>query len=156
MGQYPLMWVWVMVWVHFSRPILLRFHHAMIYLTFVFFYEYARGCYALNGCVTFSRLAYLVFPFPVSHATGSCTRTFPSLFHMFSYLYECGLSTRLRLLVLSPFPFYVCRLVYLRFSLTSFSFLSRRLIYAFPLQFVDSSPDSLFLDSDSSPVYGHL
>ena len=21
MGQYPLMWVWVMVWVHFSRPI---------------------------------------------------------------------------------------------------------------------------------------
>ena len=49
----------------------------MFYLTFVFFYEYTRGCYALNGRVTFSRLAYLVFPFPVPHATGSCTRTFP-------------------------------------------------------------------------------
>ena len=124
---------------------MLRFHHAMIYLTFVFFYEYAHGRYVLNGHVTFSGLAYLVFPFPVSRATGSCTRTFPSPFHVFSYLYECGLSTRLWLLVLSLFPFYVCRLVYLRFSLTSFSFLSRRLVYAFPLQFVDSSP-----------VYGRL
>ena len=52
---------------------MLRFHHAMIYLTFVFFYEYARGRYALNGRVMFSGLAYLVFPFPVSRATGSCT-----------------------------------------------------------------------------------
>ena len=58
---------------------------------------------------------------PVSCATGSCTRTFPSLFHVFSYLYKYGLSTHLRLLVLSPFPFYVCRLVHLCFSLMSFS-----------------------------------
>ena len=46
-------------------------------LTIVFFYEYARGRYALNGCVTFSGLACIAFPFPVSRATGSCTRTFP-------------------------------------------------------------------------------
>ena len=89
----------------------------MIYLTFVFFYEYARGCYALNGRVTFSGLAYLVFPFPISRATGSCTRTSPFLFHVFSYLYEYGLSTRLRLLVCSAFLLLSCWLIYLRFLL---------------------------------------
>ena len=46
---------------------MLRFHRTMIYLTFVFsffFYEYARGRSALNGRVTFSGLAYSVFPIP--------------------------------------------------------------------------------------------
>ena len=87
---------------------MLRFHHAMIYLTFVFFYEYAHGRYALNGRVMFSGLAYLVFPFPVSRATGSCTRMSPFLFHVFSYLYEYGLSTHLRLLVCSAFLLLSC------------------------------------------------
>ena len=45
-------------------------------------------------CHVFSGLAYLVSPFPVSRATGSCTRTFPFLFHMFFHLYRYGLSTR--------------------------------------------------------------
>ena len=38
-------------------------------------------------------------PLPVSRATGSCTRTFPSHFTCLSYLYKYGLSTRLPLLV---------------------------------------------------------
>ena len=59
---------------------MLWFHHAMIYLTFVFFYKYACGRYVLNGRVMFSRLAYLVSLFPISCATGSCTRMFPFRF----------------------------------------------------------------------------
>ena len=68
----------------------------------------------------FSRLAYFIFPFPISRATGSCTRTFPFLFHMFSYLYQYGLSTHLL-----TFPDYTClllsrQLVCLCFSLMLF------------------------------------
>ena len=88
---------------------LLRFHHSMIYLTIAFFYKYTRGRYALNGHVTFSGLACLVLPFPVSCATGSCTRMFPFPFHVFSYLYQYGLSTRLLM-----FLGYVCLLLYCR------------------------------------------
>ena len=80
-------------------------------LSDIYFYEYARGRYALNGRVTFSGLAYLVFPFSVSCATGSCTRTFPFPFHVFSYLYKYGLTTRLRLLVCFTFLLLSCRLV---------------------------------------------
>ena len=86
------------------------------------FYEYARGRYALNGRVTFSGLAYLVLPFPVSRATGSCTRMFPSPFHMSSYLYKYGLSTRRRLLVCFMFLLLSRRLVSLRFVLMPFPF----------------------------------
>ena len=69
-----------------------------------------------------SGLTYLVLPFPVSRATGSCTRTFPFPFHVFSYLYECGLSTRRRLLVCLPFPLLSRRLVSLCSPLTHVSF----------------------------------
>ena len=93
----------------------------MFHLTFVFFYKYARGRYALNGRVTFSGLACLVSPLPITRATGSCTRMFPFLVHVFSYLYQYGLSTRL-----------------LTFLLTQFSFC-----------LVDSSLSLLFLDYDS-------
>ena len=78
----------------------------MFYLTIVFFYEYARGRYALNGRVTLSRLACLVFPFPVAHATGSHTCTFPSPFHVFSF--TC---TNMD-----------CQLVSLHFTITNVSF----------------------------------
>ena len=60
---------------------MLRFRHMRLFsLTIVFFYEYARGRSVLNGRVTFSGLACLVPPFPVSRATGLCTRTFPFRF----------------------------------------------------------------------------
>ena len=59
---------------------------------------------------------------PVSRATGSCTHTFPFPFHVFSYVYQYGLLTCLRLLVCVPFLLLFCRLVRLRFSLMPFSF----------------------------------
>ena len=43
-------------------------------------------------------------------------------FHVSLYLYQYGLLTRLRLLVCFTFPLLSCRLVYLCFSFTSFSF----------------------------------
>ena len=91
-------------------------------LTIVFFYEYARGRYALNGRVTFSGLAYLVFPFPESRATGSCTHMFPSRFHVSPLLYRYGRMTCPRILVRFPFPLLSLRLVRLRFSLMSVLF----------------------------------
>ena len=63
---------------------MLRFHRATIYLTFIFFYEYARGRYALNGRVTCfrtclsrtpvsritcHRLVYSYVPVSVSHVS---------------------------------------------------------------------------------------
>ena len=82
--------------------------------------------------------AYLVLLFPVSRATGSCTRTFPSPFTCFLTCtnMDCWLVSGY--LFFTHFPFYVCRLKHLRFSLMSFS-----------LCLVDSSLVSLFLDSDS-------
>ena len=45
--------------------VMLRFHRNSYFsLTIVFFYEYARGRYALNGHVTFSGLAYFISPLP--------------------------------------------------------------------------------------------
>ena len=100
----------------------------MFYLTIVFLYEYARGRYALNGRVMFSGLAYLVFPFPVSRATGSCTHTFPFPFHMFSYLYECGLTTCLWLPVLYLFSPLVLSTRTITFLAYAFLCLARRLV----------------------------
>ena len=67
---------------------------------------------------------------------------FLSHFMCFPYLYQCSSSTRYQLLVYSPFSFLARRLVCLRFSLMSLSF-----------RLVDSSPISLFMDSDSSPSH---
>ena len=123
---------------------LLRFHRSMEYsLTIVFFYEYARGCYALNGHVTLSGLAYSVLP--ASHIT--CHRLVYSyvpvpVLHVSSYLYRCtDMDSRLvsSYLFASRFPFCVVDLYTYVFSLMSFSF---RLVdssmltftaYAFPL-----------------------
>ena len=96
--------------------------HVLFWQLF-FFYEYAHGHYALNGRVTFSGLAYLVFLFPVTRATGSCTHMFP--FHLacfpYVYLYRYRLSTRLWLPFYPPFPLLCCRLVYLHFLITRVS-----------------------------------
>ena len=86
--------------------------HCAMLIIFLFFYEYARGCYALNGRVMCSRLAYLVFPFPISRATGSCTCMFPFPFHVFLYVSSFGLSTCLWLRTYSMFPPSSRRLVY--------------------------------------------
>ena len=67
---------------------MLQFHRTCFILTFTFLYEYARGRSALNGRVTFPRLAYPVFPLSVSRATGSCTRMFLFLFHVFLLLVQ--------------------------------------------------------------------
>ena len=100
-------------------PDVLQFHrNGYFSLTIVFFfYEYARGHFVLNGRVTFSGPGYFAFPFPVSRATGSCTRMLPSRLTC-SFL---------------PLPHMDCRLVagylfVLRFSLTTFSF---QLVYAY-------------------------
>ena len=98
----------------------------------------------------------LYSPLPISHATGSCTCTFPFLFHVFPYLYQCGLTTRLQLPTCS---FSVSRFGLLTRTLTflAYAFLLPlcRLVsmlticaYAYLMQFVDSSVASLFLDSD--------
>ena len=68
-------------------------------------------------CHVFSGPTYPISPFPVSRATGSCTCTFPFRFTCFSYLYEYGWTTRLRLLVCLVFPLLSRQLVCLRFSL---------------------------------------
>ena len=96
-------------------------------------------------CHVFSGLAYFVSPLSVSRATGSCTRTFPFLSYAFPFtwhLYYYGWTTRHRTLVCFPFPLLSWWLVYLRSSLMPFSFC-----------LVDSSPVSLFLDSDSLPSH---
>ena len=64
----------------------------------------------------------LCSPFPVSRATSSCTRTFPFPFHVFSYLYQYGLSTHLLTFLDYAFLLLSRRLVCLRFSLMPFSF----------------------------------
>ena len=127
---------------------MLRFHRAMIYLTFVFFYKYARGRYALNGRVTFSGLAYLVSPFPVSRATSSCTCS-PLLVRI--WIVDSSPATCL--FHISPFVSSTRTLTFLAYA---FPLSSRRLVfmltvtaYAYLLQLVDSSTDSLFLDYDS-------
>ena len=80
-------------------------------------------------------------------------------YHMFSYLYEYGLLTRLRLLIYSMFLLLCCRLVsgYLFFSVSLLVFVDSSMLtitaYTYPLCFVDSSGDSLFLDSDSSMTH---
>ena len=102
----------------------LRFHHAMIYLTFVFLLRVR----SRTLCTQWTCHAYLVFLFPVSRATGSCTRMFPFLFHVSSYLYEYGLSTRLRLLVCSTFSPCVLSTRTLTFLAYAFLLLSCRLI----------------------------
>ena len=98
----------------------------MFSLTIVFFYEYARGHFVLNGRVTFPGPGYFAFPFPVSRATGSCTRTFPfPVLRVSSYLYRCtDMDSRLvsGYLFTSRFPLLCCWLVHLRYSLTSFLF----------------------------------
>ena len=66
----------ILLWFHLRR---LLFNWQLF-----FFYEYARGHSVLNGRVTFSGLAYLAFPPPVSRATSSCTRMFPFPSYMFS------------------------------------------------------------------------
>ena len=112
---------------------MLRFHRTMIYLTFVFFYEYARGRYALNGHVTFLRPRLSCIPYHVPPAWVLVC--FPSHFMCFSYLYKYGLTTRPRWLVCLMLLFMFCRLVHLRFSLMPF-----------PFCLDDSSVDSLFLE----------
>ena len=135
---------------------MLRFHRAMIYLTFVFFYKYACGRYVLNGRVTFSRLAYLVSPFPISRATGSCTRMFPFRFTCSPLLVRIWIvdsSPATCLFHVSPFVSSTRTLTFLAYA---FPLLSRQLVfmltvtaYAYLLQLVDSSTDSLFLNYDS-------
>ena len=85
---------------------------------------------------------------PVSRATGLCTHTFPFPFHVFSYLYEYGLLTRLRLLVCSACSFYDLPTHTLTFLTYAFLPLYCRLIYAYLLQLVDLSGNSLFLNYD--------
>ena len=81
----------------------------------------------------------LYSPFPISRATSSCTRTFPFLFHVFSYLYQYGLSTRLLTSLAYACLLLFCQLVSLRLLLTlvSFCFIDSSLAYL--LRTVDSS-----------------
>ena len=87
-----------------------------------------------------SRSPDLLISYPVSCATSSHTRTFPSPFHMFSYLYYFGPLTCLLTFLAYAFLRLSCRLV----SVLTFT------AYAFLFYLVDSSHISLFLDSDSS------
>ena len=80
------------------------------------FRKYTHRRYALNRCI---RITCLPFAYP-SRVTGSLTRMFPFPFHMSSYSYRYGLSTRL----------------WLPFCLT-----------LIPFWLVDSSAESLFPDS---------
>ena len=102
---------------------MLRFHRNMYFsLTIVFLLRVRSWTLCAQWmCHILPGLAYLVLPFPVSRATGSCTRTFPFPFRMFSYLYQYELTTRHRILVCFPFPLWCCRLVSLCLVLTSFS-----------------------------------
>ena len=129
-------------------------------LTIVFFLRVrSRTLCAQWTChVTRTRLSCT----PVSCATGSCTRTFPShlmcslllvlvpLWIVNSSPVTClspvspfVLSTRLLMFLAYVFLLLCCRLV----SMLTFT------AYTFPFQFVDSSPVSLFLDSDSLPSH---
>ena len=88
---------------------LLRIYGSTVYsslIMFPFFYDYARGRYALNGRVTYSRPAYLEFPFRVSRATSSHTRTFPFPSHVLSYCtnMDCQLVSGYGFVLCLPLP----------------------------------------------------
>ena len=70
---------------------MLRFHRAHIIWHCFSLRVRSRTLCAQWTC-HISELAYLVLPY---RATSLCTRTFPFPFHVFSYLYQCGPSTRL-------------------------------------------------------------
>ena len=87
----------------------------------------------------FSGLAYLVFLYPVSRATGSCTRTFPipaSCVSLTVQIWTVDSSLDICLSPVSPFVLSTCTLTFLAYT---FPLLSRRLVsmltitaYAFP------------------------
>ena len=119
---------------------MLRFHHAMIYLTIVFFYEYACGRYALSGHVTFSGLSYLVSLFTCHQLVYLCVPLSVSCAFL---LVQMCLSTRTL-----TFLAYACLLSFRRlvFMLTITD-------YGYSLESVDSSLDS---SRDLFSFYKHL
>ena len=102
-------------------------------------YDLSDNCFSFTSTLTdamrsmdVSRSSDSLISYPrfLYHMPPACVLVrFPFPLRVFSYLYEYGLSTRLRLLVCFTFPFESCQLVHLRFSLMSVSF-----------YLVDSSP----------------
>ena len=111
---------------------MLQFHRTWFILTIVFFLRVrSRTLCAQWTCHVFSGLAYLVFPFPVSRATSSCTRMFPfrlTCFPLRVCVYEYGLSTRPRLLVcftFSPFVSSTRTLTFLAYAIPFYVWMTR-------------------------------
>ena len=115
---------------------MLRFHRTYYFLTIVFLFLRVRSrtlC-AQWTCHVFSRLGYLVFPFPVSRATGSCTHTFPFPSYVFPFtcttvlIWIVDSSSVTCLFPISPFVSMTRPLTFLAYV---FLLLSRRLVYAY-------------------------
>ena len=120
---------------------MLRFHRAHVYLTVVFLFTSMLADTLRSMDVSRSPDPLISYPrFPYHVPPAHVLVRFRSILRVSSYLYRCGLSTRLRLLVCLPFPLLCCRLVHLRFPLTFFSFclvdLSMLTITAYAFPFV--------------------